>query len=150
MPTAAVDARMQGFRSAAELREVLDRLLRLVDADERAGPVLRAARLRTRFDFTDLAIGLNVASAQERLDRCLDWSFTDRPPWEPRLSLEMSSAVANAYLQGRESLPVAIARRLVRCRGDTNAALHFLPAARFLVAPYRNLIVEHYPHLLLR
>jgi hypothetical protein len=150
MATAAVDARVQGFRSPAELREVLDRLLGLVDADERIGPILRAARLRTRFDFTDLTVGLNVASNQESLDRCLDWSFTERPPWEPRLSLEMSSAVANAYLQGRESLPVAIARRLVRCRGDTSAALHFLPAARFLVAPYRNLIVERYPHLLLR
>jgi hypothetical protein len=148
MAEAAV-ATAHGFSSAAELTEVLDRLLRRVDADERVGPLLRAARMRTRFKFTDLPVRLNLASAEGSLDRCLEWSFTDRPPWEPRLPLEMNSAVANSYLQGRESLPVAIARHRVRCRTDARAALLFLPAARLLCEPYRELIAAEYPRLLL-
>jgi hypothetical protein len=61
----------------------------------------------------------------------------------------MSSAVANSFLQGRESLPVAIARKRVRCRCEARAALLFLPALRLLSAPYRELIESDYPHLAL-
>jgi hypothetical protein len=149
MTLAAVEAPARGFTSASELREVLDRLLARVDADERVGPMLRAARMRTRFEFTDLPVALNLASAQRNLDRCVEWSFSGRAPWEPLLSLEMGSGVANSYLQGRESLPVAIARNRVRCRCQARAALLFLPAARLLSAPYRELIADDYPHLLL-
>ena len=42
----------------------------------------------------------------------------------------MSAEVANRYLQGRESLAIAIARGQVRCRGESRAALAYLPAAR--------------------
>jgi hypothetical protein len=150
MQAVAMEARATGFRSAAELTEVLDRLLRRADADEQIGPLLRAARMRTRFVFTDLGVRLNLASASKDLDRCLEWSFADRPPWTPLLSLEMDSAVANSYLQGLESLPVAIARNRVRCRCDTRAALQFLPAAQLLSAPYRELISADYRHLLLQ
>ena len=145
--TATVEAPARGFGSAAELREVFDRLLSVVDADERVGPLLRAARLRVRFDFTDLGLGLNLESAQQELDRCIEWGFADRPPWEPKLSLEMSSAVANSYLQGRENLPVAIARNRVRCQCQARAALLFLPVARLLCPPYRELVASDYPHL---
>jgi hypothetical protein len=139
----------RAFRSAEELEEVLDQLLATVDADDRVGPLLRAARLQVRFDFTDLRVGLNLESTTEDLDANLRWSFARKPPWPPRLLLEMSSAVANSYLQGRENLPVAIARKRVRCRCDARSALLFLPAARLLVTPYRELISARYPHLLL-
>ena len=42
----------------------------------------------------------------------------------------MDSATANGYLQGRESLAVAIARGQVRCSGDLKTALVYLPALR--------------------
>jgi hypothetical protein len=61
----------------------------------------------------------------------------------------MDSATANAYLQGKESLAVAIARGKVRCSGESRVALLYLPALRLVVEPYRRLVRERYPHLAL-
>lgn len=137
------------FRSADELREVTERLLENVASDERIGPVFRAAHARTRFEYTDYEIALNVSSRLDNSDRCIEWSFARRPPWPPKLTFVMTSSVANAYLQGRESLPVLIARGKVRCKADSRAALLFLPLARLLVKPYRALLESDYPHLVI-
>jgi hypothetical protein len=138
------------FKSVAELREVVERLLEKVDADERIGPVFRAAHARTRFEYTDLPLAVNVASRNDDSEHSIEWSFQKRAPWKPKLTITMSSAVGNIYLQGRESLPVLIARGRVRVKADSSAALLFLPTARLLVKPYRELIASEYPHLLLK
>jgi hypothetical protein len=132
---------------AAEFRELLDEALSELDADERAGPVLRATGLRMRFELPDLGMVLNVAASDEP-DHHLRWKFSDTVDWEPKLNLRMDSKVANAYLQGKESLAIAIARGRVRASGDTRCALHYLPALRLVVPPYRRLVREEYPHLL--
>lgn len=134
--------------AAAEFREVLDRALTRVDADEKAGPLLRAAGLRMRFQFTDLAMVLNVAASEEP-GHHLRWEFSDKVDWEPKLVLSMDSGIANAYLQGRESLAIAIARGEVRFNGEARSALLYLPAVRLMVDPYRRLVREDYPHLAL-
>ncbi len=150
MPATAVRAAEEiAFRSAEELREVLDLVFESVDADERLGPLFRTAHTRARFELTDHVLAVNVASQLDDPDHCLRWSFAKRPPWPPKLTFVMSSGVANAYLQGRESLPVAIARGRIRYSGESRAALLFLPLARLLVKPYTELIETQYPHLLL-
>ena len=148
MSTATV-ARATGeaaFRSAAELREVLGRLLAIVDADDRVGPMLRAAHVRTRFEFPDRRLGLNLASADGEA-HCVEWSFGGPADWEPKVTLRMDSEVANSWLQGHESLAIAIARGRVRCRGETKSTLIFVPVARLLCDPYKRLIDEEYRHL---
>src|SRR6188472_4383551 len=87
----------------AELRPLLDETLADLDADDRAGSLLRAAGLRLRFQFPDLGMVLNVAPSEEA-GHHLRWSFSDAGDWEPKLELVMDSQVANAYLQGQESL----------------------------------------------
>ena len=59
----------------------------------------------------------------------------------------MSADIANRYLQGRESLAIAIARGQVRSRGEARAALRYLPAARLICEPYRRVIEADYPDL---
>jgi hypothetical protein len=134
------------FRSAAELREVLDRLLEAVDADERIGPVLRAAHLRTRFEFTDMGLALNVSSAEGE-EHCIEWDYGAAPRPKPRLFLAMDSGTVNRWLQGRESIAIAIARGRVRCAGESRSALAFLPVVKLLGEPYRRLIASDYRHL---
>jgi hypothetical protein len=134
------------FRSPAELREVLGSLLESVESDERAGPMLRAARVRTRFEFTDMDLALNVASADDA-KRSIEWGFERRAPWTPKLVLTMDSEVANRWLQGRESIAVAIARGRVRCKGEGRSALSFLPTVKLLSDPYRRLLASKYRHL---
>ena len=141
-------AALPAVRSRAEFRGLLDRALSEVDGEERAGAVLRATGIRVRFEFPDLEMVLNVAAADEG-GRHLRWSFDDSAEWEPKLELRMDSAVANAYLQGRESLAIAIVRRQVRCRGESRVALLYVPAIRLLCDPYRRIAAADYPHLAL-
>jgi hypothetical protein len=133
--------------SATEFRKLLDEALSELDADEKSGPLLRAAGLRMRFDFPDLGLVLNVAASEEP-DHHLRWEFSDAVDWEPKLNLRMDSRIANAYLQGKESLAIAIARGRVRLKGDTRCALLYVPALRLVVGPYRRLVRQEYPHLL--
>ena len=131
--------------NAEEFREILDRALQEIDDDERSGPLLRAAGLSLRIELTDIDLVLRVAADG---DRHLRWSFGDSG--EPaKLDLRMDSATANAYLQGKESLAVAIARGKVRCSGESRVALLYLPALRLVVEPYRHQVRERYPHLAL-
>jgi hypothetical protein len=133
--------------SATEFRELLDEALSELDADEKSGPLVRAAGLRMRFEFTDLGMVLNVAPSEEP-GHHLRWEFSDAADWEPKLKLRMDSRIANAYLQGKESLAIAIARGRVRFAGDTECALRYVPTLRLIVAPYLRLVRRDYPHLL--
>src|SRR5687767_15661727 len=128
-----------------QLRAALERTLREIDADERLGPLIAATGLRMRFEFTDLGMALNVAAGGTQGN--LAWSFDDDPGWAPKLTLGMTSDVANRYLQGRESLAIGIARGQVRCRGDSRTALLYLPAARLFCEPYRRVVEAGYPAL---
>src|SRR5215208_4950469 len=121
-----------------QLRAALERTLYEIDADERLGPLIGATGLRMRLEFTELGMALNVAAAEG--DSNVTWSFADDPGWGPKLTLRMTSDVANRYLQGRESLAIGIARGQVRCRGDSRTALLYLPAARLIAEPYRRVV----------
>jgi hypothetical protein len=141
-------SRSSSSASAAEFQALLDDVLRETDADDQAGPLLRAAGLRIRFEFPDLSLVLNVAATDEE-DRHLTWRFDNEIDWRPKLTLRMDSKVANAYLQGKESLAIAIARGRVKATGDTRSALVYIPALRLLVASYRRLVTQEHPHLVL-
>lgn len=133
--------------TAAEFRDVLDRTMRELDADERAGSILRAAGISLRLELTDIDLVVRMRASDDPQHH-LSWGFDDRGG-RARLDLRMDSATANAYLQGRESLAIAIARGRVRCTGESRVALLFLPVLRLVVEPYRRLVRESYPHLAL-
>ncbi len=143
--TATAEAPAPAGTDREDFRAALEQALAEVDADERLGPLIGATGLRMRFEFTDLEMALNVASAEAGTN--LTWSFADDPGWEPKLVLRMTSEVANRYLQGRESLAIAIARGKVRCEGDSRSALLYLPAARLLCEPYRRIVRTGFPAL---
>jgi hypothetical protein len=138
-----------GFASKRELRDVLDRLLSEIDKDPRLGPRLRSARVPYRFVVPDLGLVLEVAGSEEG-SHSLKWKFADSPSTDSVLTLEMDSAVANRYLQGRENVAIAIARGRIRIScSEARTALSFLPAHRHLVETYRSIIARDYPHLAL-
>ena len=150
METATATARGRtGVAAAAvrpqELRAALDRALELVDADETIGPRIAATGMRMRIEIPDARLVLHLAGAES--ERNLDWSFDATPPWRPQLELEMSSATANRYLQGRESLAIGIAHGQIRARGDSRSALRFLPAARLICGTYRRVVEADFPDL---
>ena len=135
------------FESAGEMREVMTLLLDRLDRDSELGQRMRAAHLNYRYVITDLGLALNVISSEDDAHN-LRWSFSDQAEWEPRLTMEMSSEVANAYMQGRENLAIAMARGRIRCSGDARAAITLLPINRQIGECYREVLSRHHSHLL--
>jgi hypothetical protein len=147
--TAEQLAETRAFSSAAEMRDVLTHLLSEIDGDSNLGRRLGATHVSYRYVFPDFELALNISSSDEP-GHSIRWSFADQAEWDPALTLEMSSEVANRYLQGRENLAIAMARGTIRCSCEASAALSLLPINRQLNAAYREVLERHYPHLLLR
>jgi hypothetical protein len=138
-----------GFRSARELRALLDAVLVDIDGDPEDGPRLRAAAAPLRLEFTDLKLKVDIRAASGA-HHCLEWSFSKRSKIEPGLHLTMDSEVGNRFLQGRENPAIALVRgRIHASCGDAGAALRFFPAAKPLFEHYRKLIEREHPQLLL-
>jgi hypothetical protein len=134
------------FRSADELHEVLERTLTAVDRSSDAGTRLKAANLNIRVEVEDLGSVCSVR-ASDHPGHYIQWRFDRRGRPKPTLILIMDSATANAWLQGRESIPMAIARRRMRCSGNARDALRYLPLLKLISQRYRKLVRSDYPHL---
>ena len=128
------------------MRSVLDELLENVAADSELGARIGALRTSYRYVFDDVELSLDVTPDGEGAFR---WSFDEPVADGPGVTLEMSSEVANRYLQGRENLAIALARRHVRYRGSSRAALGVLPINRELGRFYRDVLERGHRHLLL-
>lgn len=136
------------FRSAEEFVELMDRVFAMMSEDPEVGPRLRDADVPQRMEFPDLALVLNVRAAQVDEQGCLVWTWSDDIDWTPRVRLSMSSEVANRYFQGRENVPIAVARRRIRAGGDLRATLELIPMTKPVYARYRALLKADFPHLL--
>jgi hypothetical protein len=140
---------MGSFRSSKEFREVMDRVFALMGGDPEMGPRLRDADVPQRFEFEDLDLVVNVRAARPGEDSNLVWEWTDDVDWEPKVRMSMSSETANRYFQGKENVPMAIARRRIKAGGDVKAALALMPITKPIFGHYRELVASDYPHLAL-
>ena len=139
-------ANVQDYHSASELREVIERTLEAVDKSTTAGNSLRAAGLSLRVEVSDLKAVFSIRVSNEP-GHYIHWRFDRRGRPKPRLTLRMDSEVANAWLQGRESVPVAIARRRMKYTGNARDALRYLPVLKVISERYRKVVRSDYPHL---
>jgi hypothetical protein len=135
------------FASAKEFREVFDRLFGLMSDDEDMGPRLRDADVPQRFEFDDLDLVLNVRAGTPDEGVNLYWEWTDDVDWTPKVRMTMSSETANKYFQGKENIPLAIARRRIKTGGDVKASLALIPITKPVYARYSAMLAEDYPHL---
>jgi hypothetical protein len=135
------------FDSSKEFREVMDKTFALMSDDPDMGPKLRDADVPQRFEFPDLDLVMNVRAAHDGEDGNLHWEWSDDVDWEPKVKMEMSSEVANRYFQGKENVPMAVARRRIKTSGDLKAALALIPITKPIYAGYRAMLEREYPHL---
>jgi hypothetical protein len=136
------------FDSPKEFRAVMDRVFAMMDEDPDMGPKLRDADVPMRYDFEDVDLVANIRAARAGEDGNLHWEWTDDIDWEPRVKMAMSSETANKYFQGKENVPLAIARRRIKSGGDIKAALALMPITKPVFARYRQMLEREYPHLL--
>ena len=138
---------MTEFQSASEFREVMDRAFTLMSTDPEMGPKLRDARVPQRFEFPDQEAVVNVTYDEEGGDQNLRWECSDDVDWEPKVGMTMSSEVANKYFQGKENVPLALAKRRIKSSGDIKSALKLIPITKPVFAMYREMLERDYPHL---
>jgi hypothetical protein len=135
------------FESPEEFREVMDRVFAMMDEDPEMGRRLQDADLPQRYEFPDVAMVVNIRGARGGEAGHLHWEWSDDVGWEARVSMSMSSGIANRYFQGEENVAIAIARRRITTGGDVKAALSLLPLTEPVHARYRALVARDYPHL---
>lgn len=140
---------MSAFRSAKEFREVMDHVFALMSEDPDMGPKLRDADVPQRFEFDDVDLVVNIRAATPDEAANLVWEWSDDVAWDARVQMKMSSETANRYFQGKENVPLAIARRRIKTGGDVRAALALIPITKPVFARYRDLVEREYPHLAL-
>ena len=135
------------FKSSKEFREVMDKIFAMMSEDPEMGPRLRDADVPQRFEFEDLDLVMNIRAGKRGEDANLRWEWTDEVDWSPRVRMTMSSETANRYFQGKENVPLAIARRRIKTGGDIRASLALIPITKPIFARYRALVDKEYPHL---
>jgi hypothetical protein len=137
------------FASSDEFREVMDRTFSLMSEDPDMGPKLREADVPQRFEFDDLDLVVNIRAGRPGEGAELHWEWTDDVDWEPKVRMTMSSETANKYFQGKENVPIAIARRRIKAGGDVKSALKLIPISKPVYEHYRDMVGRDYPHLAL-
>ena len=104
------------FESAKELREVIDEVFTMMDADPEMGPKLRDADTPQRFEFSDFDLVVNIRAAREGEE-------------------------------GKENVPMAVARRRIKTGGDLKKALALIPITKPIYDQYRAYLEREKPHL---
>ena len=137
---------MAAFASPDELKEVLDKTFTIMNDDEEMGPRLKAADTPQRFEFSDVGLSVSVRPSREGEEGNLLWVWGDAD-FEPRVRMTMDSQTANRYFQGKENVPIALARRRIKAGGDVKAALALLPITKPVFERYRAMVESDYPHL---
>jgi len=138
------------FESTEQFRAVIDRAMTLMSEDPVMGPKLRDADVPQRFEFDDMDLVVNARAARQGEHGNLYWEWTDDVDWEPKVKLTMSSEVANSYFQGKENVPVAIARRRIKAGGDVKSALALIPITKPVYGLYRSMLEADYPQLVVQ
>lgn len=134
---------MSRFASKDEFRKTFDLLFETLSKDPVVGPKLRATRTPQRFVFTDVGLVLDVRDSDDKRaakGHGLTWIWGGvKVTWEPAVTLELTSEVANRYFQGKENVPLALAKsRIVLTHGDVRKVLDLLP----IVLPFHKKWIE--------
>src|ERR671938_1314987 len=128
------------FTSPREFKQVIDRVFGLMSDDPDMGPRLRDADVPQRFEFPDVDMVVNIRAAGDGEEGNLHWEWSDDVDWEPKVRMSMSSETANKYFQGKENVPIAIARRRIKSSGDMKAALKLIPITKPVFEQYREML----------
>ena len=90
---------------------------------------------------------MNIRAATDDEGGNLHWEWSDDVDWKSKVQMQMSSETANKYFQGKENVPLAIAKRKIKTGGDMKAALALIPITKPVYPQFRAVVEQEYPHL---
>jgi hypothetical protein len=131
---------MNGFTDKDEFKKVFEHVFVLMNEHPEVGRPLRDAHAPHRFLITDLGLELNVTAADDgegKQGRFLRWVWGPAD-WKPVITLEMSSATANRFFQGKENVALAVVLGRVKPSGPLGTLLRLAPVTNAIHPVYRD------------
>jgi len=131
---------MERFRDVDEFKAVFEGLFGLMNENPEVGRPLRDAHAPHRFLITDLDLEFNVTAAEDgeaAQGRYLRWVWGP-PPWDPVITMKMSSETANRFFQGKENVALAVALGRVKISGPLLTVLRLAPVTNPIHPVYRR------------
>ncbi len=138
---------MSRFKSKKELRLVMDQVIAAVGDDTEIGPQLRALGTPVEIYYKDFDITVNIRGGEEG-ESNLVWVWSKRVKWKPTTRIEVTSDVANQFMQGKLQVARALALRKVKVKGSLTAGLKIVAICSPIFGHYRERVENDYPHLM--
>jgi len=124
----------------------MDQMIAAVNEDPDVGPQLRALGTPICITFTDYDVTVNIRAGLDG-ESNLVWVWSKRVSWQPTTTIEVTSGVANRFMQGRLKVAAALALRKVKVKGSMTAGLKIVAICHPFFSHYRDHVEERYPHL---
>ncbi len=138
------------FRSTDEFKQIFEQIFELMNEHPEVGRTLRDAQAPHAFEIADMGVTFHVnaaPAADEAEGRYLVWTW-DTPPWDPLITMSMSSEVANRFFQGKENVLLAVTLGRVKLKGPMAKIIELAPVTKPIHSVYREwLKANGYPHL---
>lgn len=138
---------MSRFKSKKELRLVMDQVISIIGDDTEIGPQLRALGTPIEITYKDFDITVNIRGGEEG-ESNLVWVWSKKVKWEPATRIEVTSDVANQFMQGKLQVAKALALRKVKVKGSLTAGLKIVAICNPMFGHYRERVENDYPHLM--
>ncbi|MBJ7458242.1 MAG: hypothetical protein JHD02_03545 [Thermoleophilaceae bacterium] len=137
---------MSRFKSKKELRLVMDQVIATLGDDTEVGPRLRALGTPVEITYTDFDLTVNIRGGEDG-ESNLVWVWSKRVKWEPATRIEVTSDVANQFMQGKLQVAKALALRKAKVKGSLTAGLRIVAVCGPAFRHYRDRVENDFPHL---
>jgi hypothetical protein len=124
----------------------MDQVIATLGDDTEVGPQLRALGTPIEITYKDFDITVNIRGGEEG-ESNLVWVWSKRVRWQPTTRIEVTSDVANQFMQGKLQVAKALALRKVKVKGSLTAGLKIVAVCNPAFTNYRERVEEDYPHL---
>jgi hypothetical protein len=125
----------------------MDQVISTLGDDTEVGPQLRKLGTPIEITYKDFDITVNIRGGEEG-ESNLVWVWSKKVKWEPATRIEVTSDVANQFMQGKLQVAKALALRKVKVKGSLTAGLRVVAVCNPAFSHYRERVEADYPHLM--
>jgi hypothetical protein len=125
----------------------MDQVISTLGDDTDVGPQLRNLGTPIEITYKDFDITVNIRGGGEG-ESNLVWVWSKKVKWEPATRIEVTSDVANQFMQGKLQVAKALALRKVKVKGSLTAGLRIVAVCNPAFSHYRERVENDYPHLM--
>lgn len=137
---------MSRFKSKKELRLVMDQVIATLCDDTEVGPQLKALDTPVEITYKDFDMTVNIRAGGDD-ESNLVWVWSKKVKWDATTRIEVTSDVANQFMQGKLQVAKALALRKVKVKGSLTSGLRIVAICGPAFEHYRERVTSDFPHL---